>query len=135
MDITLEMVEKVMSATGADYAKVKAVLLETEGNTEEAIARILAETQQTEEQKAPKTEVDRIVEKIKEAVEEGNVTRVQISRKGETILNIPVTAGVVGGVIGLWAVPWAVVIAAIAAYGAECKVTIVKKDGTAKEII
>ena len=34
MDITLEMVEKVMSATGADYAKVKAVLLETEGNTE-----------------------------------------------------------------------------------------------------
>ena len=68
MDITLEMVEKVMSATGADYAKVKAVLLETEGNTEEAIARILAETQQTEKQNAPKTEVDRIVEKIKEAV-------------------------------------------------------------------
>ncbi len=134
MEITLEMIEKVMGATGADYAKVKAALLETEGNTEEAIAKILAEAQGAEEKK-DQTEVDRIMEKIKAAVAEGNVSRVHITRKGETILNIPVTAGVVGGVIGLVAAPWAVVIAAVAAYGTECKITVVKKDGTTKEII
>jgi len=137
MDITLEMVEKVMNAANVDYAKAKETLLETEGDTEAAIAKLLAAKAETEapKEEAPKNEVDKIIEKIKAAVAEGNVSRVKISRKDEVILNIPVTAGVIGGVIGIWAAPWAVLIGAIAAYGAECKITIVKKDGTTKDII
>ena len=46
------------------------------------------------------------------------------------LLNIPVSVGLLGSVIGLAAAPWAVIAAAVAAFGFSCKIEIVKKDGT-----
>lgn len=70
-----------------------------------------------------------IVEKIKELVKQGNVTRVRIRRGDNVILNLPMTAGVVGGVIGLVAAPWALILAALATIGLDCTVEVEKEDG------
>ena len=66
MDITLEAVEKVIDATGVDFKTAKKALEETDGNPEDAIKYL-----------TPEKNIDKaqdIVEKIKEKVEEGNVT-------------------------------------------------------------
>ena len=46
-------------------------------------------------------DANEIVEKIKALVKEGNVTRLRILRGDNIILNLPMTVGVAGGVIGL----------------------------------
>ena len=69
------------------------------------------------------------LDKIKELVSKGNVSRV-IVRKGENvILNIPVTVGVVGAVVGITAAKWATLAAVLATVGFGCTVEIVKDDG------
>ncbi len=69
------------------------------------------------------------VEKIKALVKKGNVERVVLTKDGEVLVNLPVTAGVLGGVIGLHAAPWLVIGSALAAAGFGCKVELVKPDG------
>jgi DNA polymerase II small subunit/DNA polymerase delta subunit B len=71
-----------------------------------------------------------VVEKIKELVKEGNVTRIRVRKDENVILNIPMTVGVVGTMIGAAAAPWALVIAAITTIGFDCAVEVEKKDGT-----
>ena len=46
-------------------------------------------------------DVKTAVEKIKELVRKGNVSKIVVRRKGEVLLSIPVNVGVVGAVIGL----------------------------------
>ena len=70
-----------------------------------------------------------IVEKLKGMVKEGNVTRIRIRKGDTTILNLPMTVGVVGTVIGAAAAPWALILAAIATIGLDCRVEVEKKDG------
>ena len=51
--------------------------------------------------------VQAIVEKVKELVQRGNVSRIVV-RKGERVLlNIPVNVGIVGGVVAVASAKWA----------------------------
>ena len=72
------------------------------------------------------------VNRLKEAVKQGNVNRIRIIRNDEVILNIPVNVGVIGGIVGIATIPWALIIGAIAGVGLGCKIEIVKKDGSSK---
>ncbi len=74
-------------------------------------------------------DANEIVEKIKELVKEGNVTRVRIRRNENVILNLPMTVGVAGTVIGLIAAPWALILATIATIGLDCTVEVEDKNG------
>jgi hypothetical protein len=71
-----------------------------------------------------------VVEEIKGLVKEGNVTRIRIRKGDNVIVNLPMTVGVVGTVIGAAAAPWALVIAAITTIGFDCSVEVEKQDGT-----
>ena len=44
-------------------------------------------------------QVKEIVERLKELVHEGNVRRILVKKDDEVIVNVPLTAGIVGGVI------------------------------------
>jgi hypothetical protein len=129
MQITLEAVEKVMELTGVDYAAAKEALVKADGDVDEAVKLI------TPEGKEENDKVKETVEKIKAKVKEGNVDKVQISKDGEIILSLPVNIGIIGGIIGAAAAPWAFVAATLATLGFGCKIEIVKKDGTTDEII
>ncbi len=74
-------------------------------------------------------DVKSVIEKIKELVKKGNVSKIVVRRKGEVLLSIPVNVGVVGAVVGLAAAKWAVLAAVLGTLGFGCTVEIVKDDG------
>lgn len=76
-----------------------------------------------------KKQAEQIVDQIKELVKKGNISRIQIKKDGDIIVNLPLNVGVVGTVIGLAAAPWAVVTAAIVTYGTACQVELHTTDG------
>ena len=79
-------------------------------------------------------EAEKIVARAKELVKKGNIARIVISRNGTNIVNLPLTAGLIGGFIGLATAPWALLIAAITTIGFDCKVELIKTDGTSVDI-
>jgi len=60
-----------------------------------------------------------LVDRVRELLHEGNVTRVIVKdNKGKILLEIPATVGVVGAVLA----PWLVALGVIAALVANCKI-------------
>ena len=129
MELTIEAIEKVMNATGLDYAAAKALLAETGNDPDKAIEKFTGTGNDETKQK-----IDEIINKIKENVEQGNVDRIQIKRGEEIVLSVPVNVGILGGILGAVAAPWALIAGAIAAFGFGCKIEVVKKDGTTDEV-
>jgi len=70
---------------------------------------------------------DDLVAKLKELIREGNVRRIIVkNEEGETLVEIPVTIGVVGALL---APVWAAV-GSIAALVTDCTVTIERREET-----
>lgn len=88
----------------------------------------------SEQEKDVKTKANEIVEKVKDLVKKGNVSRIFVKRNDEVILNLPLNAGIATGVVGVFAAPWALLAAAITTIGFDCKVEIQKTDGTLVDI-
>lgn len=74
-------------------------------------------------------DVQNVIDKIKELVKKGNVSRIVVCRKGQQILNIPVSVGAVGAVVGLAAAKWVTLAAVLATIGLGCTVEVIKSDG------
>ena len=73
--------------------------------------------------------VQTIVEKVKELVRKGNVSRIVV-RKGErVIVNIPVNVGIVGGVVAIASAKWVLLASVLATVGFGCCVEVVREDG------
>ncbi|MBE5845338.1 MAG: DUF4342 domain-containing protein [Butyrivibrio sp.] len=124
MNITIEAIEKVMGQTGVDYAAAKEALMQTNGDADEAIKLLQPKSCEIGE------DVKKLIDKLKKIVNEGNVDRIQIKKDDEIVLSVPVNVGIVGGIIGLTAAPWALIAGSVAAFGLGCKLVVVKKDGT-----
>ena len=83
-----------------------------------------------------KNMIDTVVEKLKELVARGNVSRIVIrSKNGNEVLNIPVNAGVVGGVVMLAAAKWALIIGTLATIAAGCTVEVIKTNNEVVNVI
>jgi hypothetical protein len=69
---------------------------------------------------------DQVVKKVKELIKEGNIRRIIIkNEEGKTLIEVPLTFGVVGAVLlPVWAA-----IGAIAAMVANCTIVIEKREG------
>lgn len=79
--------------------------------------------------------VNAALDKIKELVNKGNVSRVVIRKGEKVILNVPVTVGVVGAVVGITAAKWAMLAAALATVGFGCTVEVIKDDGEVVNVL
>lgn len=73
-------------------------------------------------------QVKDIIERLKKLVHEGNIRRIIVKKDDETLVNVPLTAGVVGGVLALNA-PLLLVATAVAGFGFGVTVELVKDDG------
>ena len=72
-----------------------------------------------------KVKGDELLGRVRELIKEGNVRRVTIQNSdGRTIVEIPLTIGVVGALIA----PVAAAIGAIAALVTECTVTVTRDE-------
>ncbi|MHC1604621.1 MAG: DUF4342 domain-containing protein [Candidatus Methanofastidiosia archaeon] len=67
---------------------------------------------------------EEVVNKIKELIREGNVRKIRIKQKDKTLLEIPLTIGVVGAVIA----PTLAALGALAALITECTIEVEKEE-------
>jgi uncharacterized membrane protein YvbJ len=68
---------------------------------------------------------DNLIEKVKELLHEGNVTRVIVKdEKGKVLLEIPATIGVVGVLIA----PWLAALGVIAALATKCTIVVERRE-------
>lgn len=124
MEITLEKIELVRDRTGVTYKEAKEALEKTCGNVVDAI--ILLEESVNEGEALDADGKKGFVKKIKEILAKGNIVRIVVKQGEKTLLDIPLTAGVVGTVIA----PWGVIIGVVAAVGFKCTIEFVKENGT-----
>jgi uncharacterized membrane protein YvbJ len=72
-----------------------------------------------------KVSADNLIERVKQLLHEGNVTRVIIKdEKGVVLLEIPATVGVIGAVIA----PWLAALGVIAALATNCTIVVERRE-------
>lgn len=126
MEITLEKIELVKDRTGVTYAEAKEALEEADGSVVDAIIAIEETVNAGQKGRGFGKKGEALFQSIKELVKKGNVSKIQVKRDGELVLNVPVNAGIVGVVIA----PLASVVAVVAAFGFKCTIEVIKNDGT-----
>ena len=66
-----------------------------------------------------------VVERVKELLHEGNVTRVIVKDEaGRTLLEIPATVGVIGTILA----PWLAALGVIAVLAAKCRIVVERRE-------
>ena len=131
MEITLEKIELVKDRTGSTYAEAKAALEAADGSVVDAIIA-LEEKINKEHDKVDGASLkdSPLFAKLKEIVDKGNVSRILVSKGEKTIVNFPVTAGVIGAVL----VPWGAILGIVAAMGTQCSIDFVDEKGNVVDI-
>ena len=126
MEVTLEKIELVKDRTGVSYKEAKEALEAADGSVVDAIISI-EEVIDTETQKSVKEEGAAVIDKVKELVKKGNVSKVVVKKNdGEVLLNLPMTAGILGAGVA----PWRVHAGLLSTFVFKCVVEVVKDDGT-----
>jgi hypothetical protein len=69
---------------------------------------------------------DKVVEKVKQIIHEGNIRRVRLLHNGRTIIEIPLSVGAPVAVVGILAAPVLAAIGAFAALVTECTIEVEK---------
>lgn len=123
MDITIEQIDTVVARTGATFKEAKEAIEHANGDVVEAIIFIEEGQKTWTDNISDKGE--RMTEKVREIVRKGNVTKITISKNGETIMNIPITAAALGTAISA---PLAL-IGLSSAILSKCSIEIQKEDG------
>lgn len=90
----LKKIDLLRERMGIGYQEAVELLHLTEGSVVDAL--VLAEARQKKAETAWEVRARDVVEKIRELLREGNITKVKIIHKGRQVLVFPVTAGVVG---------------------------------------
>ena len=124
MEITLEKIELVKDRTGVSYKEAKEALEAADGSVVDAIIDI-EESIDIKSKSKFSEQSAHVVDKIKEAVKKGNVSKIIVKKNGEIVLNLSVNVGIVGTVLA----PWAAIAGVIAAFGTKCVIELVKEDG------
>ncbi len=127
MEITLEKIDTIRSRTGVTYRQAKDALEKHNGDVVEALID-LEENQKSFGQNISENitnTADTIMEKLKEALKKGNVTKIVVKKDGNTIMNIPVTAGAIGTILS----PPVTAIGLTSALATKCTIEIVKENG------
>ena len=76
-----------------------------------------------------KQQAEQAAQTILSLIQDGNASRIRLKRHGETLLDLSVTTGLIGAIVGMSAAPCAMLTAAFVSFGLDCEVEIEKKDG------
>ena len=131
MEITLEKIEIVKDRTGSTYAEAKAALEAEDGSVVDAIIALEdAINKEHDKVDGGSLKDSPLFAKLKEIVDKGNVSRILVSKGEKTIVNFPVTAGVIGAVL----VPWGAILGIVAAMGTQCSIDFVDDKGNVIDV-
>ena len=131
MNISLEQVDEVISRTGTTYEKAKKALEDANGDVLEAIILIESDVESTF-QKTNKVDdlVSEFINGLKDLVNKGNVTKIQMKKDDKVIVNIPITAGA----LGAFFFTSAAVAGLVVGLATGCSLEIIKEDGEVIDI-
>ena len=127
-EVTLEKIDVLRERTGVSYREAKEVLERTRGNVVEALVELEAHksTAWTEEFSVRSGEV---VDKVKELIREGNVTKIRVKDDDKVLVEIPVTLGAISAVF----LPQLAALGVLVAVFKRCTIEVVRGDGSASE--
>ncbi|HHV79299.1 MAG TPA: DUF4342 domain-containing protein [Firmicutes bacterium] len=129
MDETLEKVDLIRERTGLGYKEAKD-LLDAHGND---VVAALVDWEQSQKAAAATAEPgwkerfqvkgEQLVDKVKELLREGNVTRIVIRKGDDVLVEIPVTWGAIGAVMA----PALAAVGVVAALVSNCTIEVQRK--------
>ena len=123
MEDTLEKIDIVVARTSATYKEAKEALEESDWDVVDAIIYIEESRNSWTDNISEKG--DKMIDKLKEILRKGNVTKIVIKRDDEVILNLPINAAIIGGIISA---PLTL-IGLGSAVIAKCVIEVEKEDG------
>lgn len=93
MDISIEKIDLIRERTGMSYAEAREVLEEAGGDVVEALVSLEEEGQNGETQGLIS---QKIFTPVKKVFRQSNRTRISVRNKDGTLLELPVTVGLIG---------------------------------------
>lgn len=130
----MEKVDAIRDRTGASYRDAYQALMDCDGNVIEAIIRIEEKRDgEREEGFGEKSKYyvkgSQLVDKVKDIIHQGNVTRIRIRKEEEILLDFPVTIGVVGALVA----PYLVILGGIATLVSHATIEVERKEDEEEE--
>ncbi len=120
----LEKIDIVRNRMNVTYEEAKQALESSDWDVIEAL--VLLEKEETGKKEEIFTRGSELVEKVKELVRKGNVTKIKVKQDDQVLIEIPITAGVVGALLA----PQLAIIGAVAALVSKCTIEIEHFDVT-----
>ena len=80
-------------------------------------------------------ETNSIMEKIKELVNKGNVSRILVRKGDKVLVDVPMNAGIAVGVVTLAVSKFLLIAGALATVGFGCTVEVIKDDGHVVDVL
>ena len=125
----LEKIDIWRERSGLSYAEAKLVLDEAGGDLVTALINL--EKQGASHRESFQAKGFELVEKVKDLIRQGNVTKIRVKTKEDVIIDLPITAGVVGVVLA----PYLALLGAVAALATNCTIEIERKPTGRVDII
>ncbi len=126
MSIDLEKVDVIRERTGVSYKEAQDALHENDGDVLDAIVYLEEKSSSISAfTKNVENKGEKLLEKLKELIKEGNVRKITIKKDGEVVANIPVNAGALGFALS----PFLATIGLSAAIITKHTIEITKDDG------
>jgi len=116
----IEKIDMVRERMNVTYEEAREALEASNWDVIEAVIKIERDRQARREEVFVRG--NELVEKIKEILRQGNINRLRVKQDDQVLMEIPVTAGVVGALLA----PQLAIIGAVAALVGQCTVEIEK---------
>lgn len=114
----LEKIDLIRNRMAASYEEAKRALESSNWDVIDAL--VFLEKEEAVKKEELSVRGNELVEKVKELVRKGNVTKIRVKQDDRILLEIPVTAGVIGALVA----PQLTIIGAVAAIVSKCTVEI-----------
>lgn len=127
---TLQKIDDILKRTNADFSTAKQALEDANGDVLEAIILIENQNKNQSHQQTGPGKGEQVFNQLKDILAKGNATKITIKKNGETIINLPITAGLIGAFIA----PFLSAAGITAALLTQCSVEITQADGKVVDI-
>lgn len=92
----LKKIDEIIKRTDCSYEESRAALIKSDGDLLAAI--IYVERKKSTEEKF-KAKSEDVIDEIKKAIEDANASKLVVKKDGEILINIPISAGIIGAVL------------------------------------
>lgn len=128
-EISLEKIDIIRERTGVSYREAKEALEKSGGNVVEALIEMEGKKQGSGWTEEFSVRSGEVVDRVKELIREGNVTKIRVKQEDKVLVEIPVTLGAISAVF----LPQLAALGVLVAVFKRCTIEVVRADGKSEE--